>query len=324
MSKKVQEKLEIVRAYLTKPTKRGEKKAHDALIEIAELSEKKRTRDAAGEALREIVKSDHQDFANTAMFSLNDLLGPGDADLLPLLSERVSEYQDGDVFYLRGLRKIRGPEFRPEMVAFLEDTNRSMGSRSTVVEDLAEESGMPFDRDVLGVILPDLREEHLHVQEIKDWANRGFADDDVSGELDAFLERLGLALPSGYRTILDSKSPPPSFEWDDELWELYSARQLLEPVEVDSQSLPTAEQLKAYAATLEEVTGADFVEADTDEEFSFRRLAAGFVMGASEDGDLLFLDTETKCSVWVYRHDGGSVEFAGKTFAAWKRKAKKS
>lgn len=324
MSKKVAEQMQIVREYLAKATKRKYDKAHDAIVEISDLSEKKRTRDAAREALLETVRSEELNLAGSAMAYLTmvPLLSSDDADLVPFLRERLAIYHDSDYAYLEGLLAILGPAAYPEALQFVRDPKRSAGSRSTIVESLADITGIPFDRDLLGLTVPEIREEHYHLDELAAWEANGFTEPQIEIPVDD-LAALGIELPDDYCEFLLKHRKGESYNYKGPSWWLLTAAELCEPCNIDGQEYPAVRQLKAYAETFQECTGEEETVDSKGKPYPVERLAAGVTIGSSDSGDTLYLDPADKNALWIYHHDGGDVERVAKTFSAWRKKAKR-
>lgn len=326
MSKDVLKRLEIVRRYLLKPTPTGRARAEDAVSEISELSDKKRTRAAAKEALLEIVRSADRELAGDAMFGLASLLEPDDDALIPFLRERMSAYNDDDVFYLQGLLAILGPAAFPDAVQLLKDSQRSMGSRCTVLEDLEALTDIPFARDIEGESIYDVREEQLHLDEVAAWEADGFAErtpEPFEANRKTLAEK-GFLLPDDYAAFLETHSSRQQYEFDDQNWSLLTSRELREFVDIDEATYLAVGQLEGYADTMRQAMGEDATFDAKGKPYPFTRLASGIAIGTNESGDVLYLDPEDGYSVWIFSHDGGDVERVAKTFTTWKKKSRKA
>ncbi|PCI98409.1 MAG: SMI1/KNR4 family protein [Alphaproteobacteria bacterium] len=82
---------------------------------------------------------------------------------------------------------------------------------------------------------------------------------------------------------------------------------------------PTHQQLILYLKIFQEFSNDDFVHSN-DGKISTNRVSNGFVI-AEENGDLLYLDPEDNCSVWIFYHDGNDVMKVSDSFEKWLSKA---
>ncbi len=320
MSKKVAEQLEIVSECIAKPSKKRLAKAEKAVVTLSELSRKKRTRDAAREALIEIVRTADLELAGSAMVYL--LLGPDDADLVPLLRERLAINHSAAYLYLWGLLAVLGSEAYPDALQIARDPEQCPEMRASAVEHLDEITGVPFARDLHVRLMPEIREEHYHLDELAEWEANGFTVPPVeipTGELAA----IGIALPEDYSAFLLKHRRSDSYVHADVSWQLLAAAELCEPCNVDGEEYAAAQQLKGFARTFQECTGEEATVDAKGKTYAIERLADGVAIGSGDTGDTLYLDPADKNSVWIYHHDGGDVERVGKTFTTWRRKARR-
>jgi len=322
MSKKVAEQLEIVRECIAKPSKKRHTKAEEAVVEISALSEKKRTRDAAREALLEIVRTDDLELAGRAMAYSVPLLAPDDTDLIPLLRERLAINHPSDYAYMEGLLAILGSAVYPEALQIVRDLERCIGTRAAVVKSLDEISGVPFARDLFGRIIPKIRVEHYHLDELAEWEANGFTVPPIQLPTDE-LAVMGIALPKDYSAFLLKHRRSDSYQHGDVRWELLTAAELCEPCNVDGKEYAAVQQIKGFAQTFQECTGEKATVDSKGKPYAIERLEDGVVIGSSDSGDTLYLDPADKDSVWIYYHDGGNVEGVAKTFSSWQRKARR-
>ncbi len=132
--------MEIVRECIAKPSKKRFAKAKRAAVALSDLSEKKRTRDAAREALIEIVRTADLELAGSAMAYLVmvPLLGSDDKSLVPLMRERLAVNHSSAYAYLGGLLAVLGSEAYPEALQIARDPEQSPDMRASAVEYLDE------------------------------------------------------------------------------------------------------------------------------------------------------------------------------------------
>ena len=82
--------------------------------------------------------------------------------------------------------------------------------------------------------------------------------------------------------------------------------------------------LRGYVEGLRDALEEDATEDARGKPYPLDRVAAGVAIGESNSGDVLYLDPADGHSCWIYHHGGGDVEKVGKSFATWKRKARKA
>lgn len=302
----------------------GCNRASELIGEIAELGEKKKYRAEAVEALKAVVE--HGPYAELALSRLSGLVGIEDLDYMR--SHLGDEGRFNAYSCMSAVMRLLGRDAYGEAVEMILDPAWGGSTRASVLSDLADDSGYPFEEMVGDYQYPDdITDEHLPLEELRAWRDAGFPEY-VEPKIEIPTEELrkaGVTLPEDYIAFLLKHNGRDRLEFDDCAWSLLTALQLLEPRSVNGEEYPAIGQLRGYVAGMPEDFFPEGCTTDAKEKpYPLDRLAAGLVIGESEDGDVLYLDPANGNSVWIYRHDGGDVEKVGKSFTAWKRKARKA
>lgn len=295
--------------------------AFDRLEEITKLGKRKQHREAAIEALQQIALKAYEPLRGSAADRLVDLLTPADVDCLPFLRQGLKN-KDIDNDCARGLLKLLGAEAYDDVVAMILDPQRTLDTRTAVLTDLSKHSGHSFD-EALPLYFDETTADDLPLARIRAWQKAGYpayVPEKITIPT-AALAKLGIKLPDDYTEFLLQHRRSVRYDYDDCLWELTKAAQLLTKINVDGKNIPSVQQLKQFAATMKKATKADTTEDHKGKPYPLARLAAGIAIGSSDSGDVLYLDPAESCSVWIFHPDGGDVELAAKTFQAWLRKA---
>lgn len=324
MAKPIEDRLTKLLAMRKTYSRSGWEKAFDLITEIAERGEKKKHRAEAVEALKAVVE--HGPYADLAFSRLSDLVGAEDIDYMR--SHLHNEDRSIGYSCMSAILRLLGRESYGEAVEMILDPAWGGNVRVSVLSDLSDDSGYPFEDMVGEYDYPDdITDEQLPLEELRAWRDAGYPEyvEPVIEVPTEELREAGVTLPEDYSSFLLKHHERDRLEFDDCTWSLLPAAKLLELRNVNGEEYPAIGMLRGYVAGMPEDC---FPEGNTTDAkgkaYALDRLAAGCVIGESEDGDVLYLDPADGDSVWIYRHDGGDVEKVGKSFTAWKRKARKA
>jgi hypothetical protein len=324
VSKPIEDRRKKLLAMRKKYSKGGWSKAFDLIAEVADLGEKKKHRAEAVETLKAVVE--HGPYADLALSRLSYLVGIEDADYM----RSHLDDEDRSIVHssMAALIRLLGREVYSEAVEMILDPKWGGNFRVSVLTDLSDHSRYPFEEMVGDYDYPDdITDEHLPLEQLRAWRDAGFPDY-VEPKIEIpkkQLKKAGVTLPDDYVEFLLKHHGRDRLEFDDCAWSMLTAAQLFEPRNVNGEEYPAIGMLKGYVAGMPEDFFPDGETTDAkNKPYPLDRLAAGLTIAESEDGDVLYLDPSDGNSTWIYRHDGGDVEKVGKTFKAWKRKARKA
>lgn len=321
MSRVIENRLKTVLALKKKPSGKAFNKAFDAVWDIGELGRQKKHRAQATAALKAIVE--HGVMASSAWINLSNFVTSDDEELVR------AHMRDPDCAYecMSALIRLFGRDVYGEAVDMVCDGHRDGNTRLSILVNLSEHSGYPFDAMVTEDVRADeVTGDDLPLDELQRWRDASFPKY-VEPKIELptrQLKKSGIALPDDYATFLLKHSGKDRLEFDDQTWDLATAARLFEPVDVDGKEYPRIRVLQGYVKGLRRSVEQGATEDAKGKPYPLDRLADGFAVGTSDSGDVLYLDPADGHSCWIYHHDGGDVEKVGKSFAAWKRKARKA
>jgi hypothetical protein len=316
MSKEIESRLKKI---LTLPKgAAGKQRANGCKLteQIAEYGKKKKFREEAVDALKQVIE--HGVVDDWAWSELGTLATAED-------QEYLRAHLDDDLAAdscMNALLRLQGEAVYSEAVDVICDSKLSGRTRMSVLEALSEHAKCPFDEKIT-CFPSQVTEDDLPLDELRAWRDAGYVEPKIEiPEKD--LKKAGVTLPDDYTKFLLKHNGRDRLEFDDAEWDLYTAAQLFEPVDVDGTEYPGIGVLKGYVESMRDA----FEEGETQDAkgkpYPLDRLAAGIAVGTSDMGDVLYFDPSDGHSMWVFHHDGGDVQRVGKSFTAWKRKARKA
>jgi hypothetical protein len=211
-----------------------------------------------------------------------------------------------------------------EAIDLIANKRLSNGARVGVLESLAKHSGQPFDKLIQTPYMDEVTERDFPLAELRAWQRGGYGQFVLPKIVlpDKQLQKAGLKLPADYRKFL-LQHRGDRLKAGRTLWDLTLADRLLEKTNIDGRNYPAIGALKGYAVAMKDASEDGQTCDAKGKAYPLARLAAGLAIGTSDDGDVLYLDPAAKHSVWIFHHDGGDVEQAAPSFAAWLKKTRK-
>jgi hypothetical protein len=289
---------------------------------LVKLGKKEPYRDEVLAALMKIAR--HQRARGLGLHGLAELVRAQDVELQEYL--RASLHEEWSACSsLKALLKLRGQGVYADAIGQIANKRLSNVARVSVLEILSEHSGHRFDELVTKQDANEVQESDLPLAELRAWQRGGYGKF-VPPKIvlpEKELKQAGLKLPPDYRRFLLQHRGRKRLKAGRTLWDLTPAARLLEKTKVDGRNYPAISVLRGYAAAMKDACEDGQTCDAKGKPYPLARLAAGLALGMSDDGDVLFLDPAAKYSVWIFHHDGGDVEQAAPSFAAWQRKTRK-
>ena len=302
------------------------KQAYKAVDDIGKLGRKKKHQPAAVEALLKIIDEGVHPLPGSAASELADVATEANRDLVPYCRRRLHE--DALAFScVRLLLKFLGKEAFPDAAQAALDESLDIYTRYWVLETLDEEYGFEFTEGMMDGLpsLAGMTADRFRPDEIREWVAAGCPEHVVVPIKipTAQLKKERIPLPAEYLKFLESHRAKTEYEHNECCWRLTEANDLFSPTNVDGREYPSIRQLRGFAETLKDMVEDEATVDQKGKPYPLSRLAAGWAIGASDSGDVLYLDPADECGVWAYHPDGGDVEKVAKAFRTWRSKARK-
>jgi SMI1 / KNR4 family (SUKH-1) len=301
--------------------KRSEKKAEEAVESLGRMARLKGKQHVpALEALRQAaLECPHAWVRKDAFLQIGEAILPEDQASIDFLYEHLRD--DESAYHCScGLVRLKGQAVYADLIEIIADSNYSMDTRSSLLTVLSDHCKRPFDKAALGLFLHDLTEDHIPVAELEAWLAAGFPEPEPIVLPIKKLAKLGITLPDDYAKFL-AEHRGEEYDFDDDQWELSTAEELLDTLDVDGQEQPAIRRLIVYADTLKDVMEDGETEDHKGKPYPLTRLAEGVAIGTNGSGDVIYLDPADQNAVWVFHPDGGDVERISKTFKSWLKQA---
>ena len=138
------------------------------------------------------------------------------------------------------------------------------------------------------------------------------------------IEKLDLVLPEAYIEYLKSDEPNFELEIDNAYWSMATALESdwdgQAPLTLESEfsldritPVPFVYALKMFLRSAEDFLEEGIIQCENGKDFTTERLLNGSAIG-EENGDLLFLDSETE-AVYAFYHDGFYISKVSDSFS---------
>lgn len=92
----------------------------------------------------------------------------------------------------------------------------------------------------------------------------------------------------------------------DEAFTLYSFEKMIAITNIDGLDVSEARALKAYVKTLKTILGPTVYD-QKGKHWSMLMLSSSITIGSNTEGDLLFIDRHDSKTLYIFRHDDGSL-----------------
>ncbi len=296
-------------------------KAANVVQAIGKLGMQKQHRSEATLALRtiaELPKGGHLAWPHLA-----DLAIPEDVELLEFLQARLTDDRAGYAC-AEALLRCRGQDCYALIIDRICDERLSSMLRYELLDVLGEHLDYPFEDMIPDSAYADYDPNYLPMKQLQQWRDNGYGKL-VEPKIEIpvkQLQKAGITLPDDYEKFLLKHRGRDLLEFEDDGWNLFTAAQLFESVEIDDRAYPQIRELKGYVSSMEDAFEDGQTVDAKGKPYALERLASGLAIGKSDGGDVLYLDPADGNAVWIFHHDGGDVQKAGKSFGAWRRKAR--
>ncbi len=310
----------ILKSYKDMPFREWSKLC-DMADTIVKFGHKEQYRDEVLAALMKMAR--HKQARILGLNGLAELVRAEDVKLQELLHASLREV-GSTCSALEALLKLRGREMYAEAIDLIADKQLSNGVRVSVLEILGKHAGQPFDKLIHTPYMDEVTDRDLPLAELRAWQRGGYGKFVLPKIVlpEKQLQKAGLKLPADYRKFL-LQHRGDRLKAGRTLWDLTPAAGLLEKTDIDGRNYPAIGVLKGYAAAMKDACEDGQTCDAKGKPYPLSRLAAGLAIGMSDDGDVLYLDPAAKHAVWIFHHDGGDVEQAAPSFAAWQGKTRK-
>jgi len=321
MSQQIETRLAKILACGKQTTDREWVKVYDMTETIVKLGQKEQHRDEALAALMKMAR--HKFARGYGVSGLAELVRAEDVKLLEFLHANLHDERCTSSC-LEALLKLRGRETYADAIKLIGDKSLSNVTRVSVLEMLSEHSGQPFNKLIHTPYADEVTDRDLPLAELRAWQGGGYGKF-VPPKIvlpEKQLQKAGIKLPADYRKFL-LRHRGDRLKAGRTVWDLTPAAGLFEKTDIDGRNYPAIGVLKGYAAALKDACEDGQTCDAKGKPYPLARLAAGLAIGMSDDGDVLYLDPAAKHSVWIFHHDGGDVEQAAPSFAAWQGKTRR-
>ena len=102
------------------------------------------------------------------------------------------------------------------------------------------------------------------------------------------------------------KEKPRTVTVEDEEFKLFSFKKMIALTTIDGMEVSEVRALKAYVNTLKGILGPSVLD-QKGNKWSMLMLSASITIGKNTEGDLLFIDKRDSKTLYIFRHDDGSL-----------------